>query len=71
MTLLRFCKNCGVYTLDKTCEVCKNKTISPEPPRFSPQDRYGEYRRKLKKSLKEKKERGPKKNGFYNSEISR
>jgi H/ACA ribonucleoprotein complex subunit 3 len=49
MSKLLYCKNCGTYTLEKTCKKCKNKTISKNPPRFSPQDRYGEYRRKLKK----------------------
>ena len=44
-----YCKNCKIYTLDKTCSKCKEKTISKNPPRFSPQDHYGKYRRKLKK----------------------
>jgi rRNA maturation protein Nop10 len=33
---------------------CGIETIVPIPPRFSPQDRFGEYRRKLKNiNLKE------------------
>ena len=49
MSKLRYCKNCKNYTLDKICSVCKENTVSKNPPRFSPQDKYGEYRRKLKK----------------------
>lgn len=49
MPNLRYCKKCKEYTLDKICGKCKEKTISKNPPRFSPQDHYGMYRRKLKK----------------------
>ena len=52
MSHLLYCKNCKQYTLDKICKNCKEKTISKNPPRFSPQDRYGKYRRELKKSQK-------------------
>ncbi len=47
-TVLRKCKICDKYTLKEVCS-CGNETNVPIPPRFSPQDRYGEYRRKLKK----------------------
>jgi len=49
MNEILYCKNCDKYSLKKTCELCKEKTISKNPPRFSPQDNYGKYRRKLKK----------------------
>lgn len=49
MSDLRYCKNCNEYTLDDLCNKCRQKTISKNPPRFSPQDHYGVYRRKLKK----------------------
>lgn len=49
MSSLLYCKNCKEYTLSATCKKCSKKTISKNPPRFSPQDRYGKYRRKLKK----------------------
>ncbi|WP_081622996.1 RNA-protein complex protein Nop10 [Archaeoglobus sulfaticallidus] len=45
---LRKCRNCGRYTLKESCPVCKQKTISPIPPKFSIEDRYGKYRRKLR-----------------------
>ncbi|UCG69485.1 MAG: RNA-protein complex protein Nop10 [Thermoplasmata archaeon] len=46
-SLLRKCKVCGRYSLKDLC-LCGNETSVPIPPRFSPQDRYGEYRRRLK-----------------------
>jgi H/ACA ribonucleoprotein complex subunit 3 len=49
MSNLLYCKKCNEYTLEKICKKCKQKTISKNPPRFSPQDRYGKYRRELKK----------------------
>ena len=49
MSNLRYCQNCENYTLDKTCKECDKNTISKNPHRFSPQDHYGKYRRKLKK----------------------
>ena len=52
MTSIFYCKKCDNYTLNKICRECKEKTISKIPPRFSPQDPYGEYRRKLKKLQK-------------------
>jgi H/ACA ribonucleoprotein complex subunit 3 len=52
MSLLLYCENCEEYTLDKICNKCKGRTISKNPPRFSPQDRHGKYRRKLKKLQK-------------------
>jgi H/ACA ribonucleoprotein complex subunit 3 len=48
MRKMRYCRECRVYTLKEICKRCGNKTVSPLPPRFSPQDPYGEYRRRLK-----------------------
>jgi H/ACA ribonucleoprotein complex subunit 3 len=52
MSSLFYCKNCKKYTLNEICGICKIKTISKYPPRFSPEDHYGKYRRKLKKIKK-------------------
>ncbi|UCF49099.1 MAG: nucleolar RNA-binding Nop10p family protein [Thermoplasmatales archaeon] len=52
MSNLLYCKNCKIYNLNKICNICKEKTISKNPPKFSPQDNYGSYRRKLKKLQK-------------------
>ncbi|MCS7132069.1 MAG: RNA-protein complex protein Nop10 [Hadesarchaea archaeon] len=48
---MKKCKNCGRYTLKDLCPNCGGKTISPHPPKFSPQDPYGKYRRLLKKQI--------------------
>ncbi len=42
------CNTCLEYSLKEVCGKCKNKTATPHPPRFSPEDRYGKYRRQLK-----------------------
>jgi H/ACA ribonucleoprotein complex subunit 3 len=48
--LLRKCSACGQYTISKeVCPKCGGKTINPNPARFSLTDKYGKYRRKLKK----------------------
>jgi rRNA maturation protein Nop10 len=31
------------------CTHCKGKAISPRPPKFSIEDKYGNYRRKVKR----------------------
>ncbi|RLE84342.1 MAG: RNA-protein complex protein Nop10 [Thermoprotei archaeon] len=46
--LIRKCPSCKRYTLMEVCPKCGERTRSPHPPKFSPEDRYGEYRRKMK-----------------------
>lgn len=43
------CTNCHTYTLKQMCPKCNNKCISPKPAKFSPEDKYGEWRRKAKR----------------------
>ncbi len=45
---IKKCPKCGLYTLKDVCPKCGAQTVSAHPPKFSPEDRYGEYRRKLK-----------------------
>lgn len=45
--MLRVCRACDRYTMAEACPTCHAPTRSPHPARFSPQDRYGEYRRRL------------------------
>ncbi|MGI0054657.1 MAG: RNA-protein complex protein Nop10 [Thermoplasmata archaeon] len=44
---LRRCVGAGHYSLHTTCPECGTATRTPHPARFSPQDRYGKYRRLL------------------------
>lgn len=46
---MKKCKNCGRYTFREECPECGKETASPHPAKFSPEDKYGEYRRKLKR----------------------
>ncbi|MBR7153556.1 MAG: RNA-protein complex protein Nop10 [Candidatus Methanomethylophilaceae archaeon] len=43
---IRKCGSCGRYTLRNTCPLCGSTTSCPVPPKYSPEDRMGEYRRK-------------------------
>jgi len=52
-TLLMRCDSCRSYTLRAACPKCGSPTVMAMPAKFSPEDRYGEYRRKLKRELKE------------------
>ena len=47
------CKECSTYTMKETCGDCDAPTTAPHPSRFSPEDRYGKYRRKLHALAKE------------------
>jgi H/ACA ribonucleoprotein complex subunit 3 len=46
---MRKCGECGMYTLKETCPKCGKRTFMPIPPRFSPEDPYGKYRRIIRK----------------------
>lgn len=46
---MRKCPACGRYTLKDVCPACGNPTVSAHPPRFSPEDKWGKYRREAKK----------------------
>ncbi|MBN2112216.1 RNA-protein complex protein Nop10 [Candidatus Woesearchaeota archaeon] len=47
------CSECGAYTLKEECG-CGGKAAAPKPPKYSPEDKYAEYRRKAKKEQFEK-----------------
>ena len=44
------CKICGGYTMDKTCPKSKEETLTVKPAKYSPEDKYGHYRRLAKKN---------------------
>ncbi|MCX8169392.1 MAG: RNA-protein complex protein Nop10 [Candidatus Methanomethylicia archaeon] len=54
--LIRKCILCGNYTLNKDkCPYCGGEVKIPHPAKFSPEDKYGKYRRFMKKLSEESK----------------
>lgn len=47
--LLKRCLACKEYTLQDACPRCGGAAKPNRPAKFSPEDQYGEYRRKLKR----------------------
>ncbi|MAG46998.1 ribosome biogenesis protein [archaeon] len=45
------CFTCNSYTLNPICNNCKSKTKSTKPAKWSPQDKYGSFRRIYKKKF--------------------
>ncbi|RLI87492.1 MAG: RNA-protein complex protein Nop10 [Candidatus Altiarchaeales archaeon] len=43
------CPICNSYTLKDICPKCGSKTFEAKPPKFSPDDPYGKYRRMMKR----------------------
>jgi H/ACA ribonucleoprotein complex subunit 3 len=54
-TYLRRCPSCGDYSLKAVCPKCNVATGVPAPARFSPEDHYGAYRRRLKRKVEAEK----------------
>lgn len=48
MMKIKFCSSCKQYTMQKNCPKCKLPVNQAKPPKYSPEDRYGDYRRKAK-----------------------
>ncbi len=46
---MRRCTACGRYSLERDCPACGAPTECPLPARYSPEDRYGKYRRQTMK----------------------
>ncbi|HEU18659.1 MAG TPA: RNA-protein complex protein Nop10 [Deltaproteobacteria bacterium] len=44
---IRKCPYDGTYTLSFFCPSCGRATRTAHPARFSPEDKYGAYRRRL------------------------
>jgi len=51
MKRIRFCEKCKIYTLKYDCPYCGEKTVLRIPPKYSPDDKFAKYRRKLKKEI--------------------
>lgn len=45
------CLKCGKYTLKEKCS-CGGKAVSAKPAKYSPEDKFGKYRRLAKKEMK-------------------
>jgi len=52
MEKIKKCLSCDEYMLQDFCKKCGGKTVNPKPPRYSPEDRFGEYRRRQKEYSK-------------------
>ena len=50
---LRRCTACDTYTLEGECSSCGGATERAGPTKYSPEDRYGPYRRALKKEARQ------------------
>ncbi|WP_318785543.1 RNA-protein complex protein Nop10 [Methanimicrococcus hacksteinii] len=48
---IKKCRECGRYTLSEICPDCGGACISPKPASYSPEDRYGKYRRIFRQNL--------------------
>lgn len=48
-SLILVCTSCHEFTLRELCPRCGAATLNPLPPKYSPEDPYGEYRRRLKR----------------------
>jgi H/ACA ribonucleoprotein complex subunit 3 len=46
------CSKCGSYGISEICG-CGEKRVAPKPPKYSPEDKYGKYRRLYKEKLVE------------------
>jgi H/ACA ribonucleoprotein complex subunit 3 len=43
-----YCKACNLFTIKKKCPECNTPTLSTKPAKYSPEDKYGKYRRMQK-----------------------
>ena len=48
------CTKCKKYTISNPCS-CGGEALSMKPPKYSPEDKYGKYRREVKKKDLEEK----------------
>lgn len=45
---LFYCTRCQEYTMKQQCPKCNEKTAERKPAKFSPEDKYSQYRREAK-----------------------
>jgi rRNA maturation protein Nop10 len=56
MHLLK-CNKCSSYGLEERCS-CGGTRSKPKPPKYGPEDKYADYRRKFKESISEEQKEG-------------
>lgn len=44
---IKKCVKCSKYGLSDKCS-CAGKLLNPQPPKYSPEDKYAKYRRQYK-----------------------
>lgn len=54
-SLILLCAKCNEFSLSEKCPRCGTTTRNPLPPKYSPEDPYGEYRRRLKRMARQEK----------------
>ena len=47
------CQKCNAYTM-KSCCSCGGTAIEAKPPKYSPEDKYAQYRRQAKQEQRKK-----------------
>ena len=53
-----FCPKCLLYTMKTACPKCNTVTYDRKPPKYSPDDKYGKYRRMAKIIAREERSGG-------------
>ncbi|MFA6887902.1 MAG: nucleolar RNA-binding Nop10p family protein [Candidatus Woesearchaeota archaeon] len=48
-----YCSTCQRYTMQPVC-TCGEKTAERKPAKFSPEDKYAQYRRQVKQEQRKK-----------------
>ena len=56
MKHIHICHSCKIYTMKEECPNCSSRAVFAKPPRFSPTDKLGKYRREAKEE--ERKQQG-------------
>lgn len=51
MNKINICTACSRYTMDDTCPKCAAPVHQAKPPKYSPEDRWGSYRRQAKAEM--------------------
>ncbi|MDI9436786.1 MAG: RNA-protein complex protein Nop10 [Euryarchaeota archaeon] len=49
---MKRCISCSEYTIQDRCPYCGGNVRVIFPPKYSPEDKYGKYRRILKEQLR-------------------